>query len=244
MMLDLPNKLRLLPACYVKRYWTGYLCIMKRKSIITSLLLTATMAHATAQSTCTFHTVTPTSTNYLVEEALGDRQEPMNTVAETEEQHPYSDLSVEEIERLIAYYENRKSARDSVPNHKPNVCSYADWAPRELTLENLKDVLGEVGLSNKLFVLAQAVLETGNFSSHVCKEYNNLFGLYDSKRRDYYRFASWEDSVVGYKRMIQYRYRGGNYLQFLKRIGYAEDPRYVSKVAQIAKRLYRNLFSN
>lgn len=84
----------------------------------------------------------------------------MNTVAETEEQHPYSDLSVEEIERLIAYYENRKSARDSVPNHKPNVCSYADWAPRELTLENLKDVLGEVGLSNKLFVLAQAVLET------------------------------------------------------------------------------------
>lgn len=85
---------------------------------------------------------------------------------------------------------------------------------------------------------------TGNFSSHVCKEYNNLFGLYDSKSRDYYRFASWEDSVVGYKRMIQYRYRGGNYLHFLKRIGYAEDPRYISKVAQIAKRLYKNLFSD
>ncbi len=157
-------------------------------------------------------------------------------------------MSVEEIERLIAYYENMLAARDSLACQKPsgsnlNVLSYAEWAPRELNLESLKDVLGEVGLSNKLFVLAQAVLETGNFSSHVCKEYNNLFGLYDSKRRDYYRFASWEDSVVGYKRMIQYRYRGGNYLHFLKRIGYAEAPRYISKVAQIARKLYKNLFA-
>ena len=158
-------------------------------------------------------------------------------------------MSVEEIESLIAYYENKIATRDSLAARKshvskPKVFSYVEWTPRELNLENLKDVLGEVGLSNKLFVLAQAVLETGNFSSHVCKEYNNLFGLYDSKRRDYYRFASWEDSVVGYKRMIQYRYQGGNYLHFLKRIGYAEDPRYISKVARIARRLYKNLFSD
>ena len=126
MMLDLPNKIRLLPGYYIKRCCAGYLCGMKRKSIITSLLLVVTLANATAQSTCAFHTVTPTSTNYLAEEAADDAQEPMDTVAETEVQHPYSDLSVEEIERLIAYYENRKSARDSVPNHRPNVFSYAD----------------------------------------------------------------------------------------------------------------------
>ena len=98
------------------------------------------------------------------------------------------------------------------------------------------------GLSNKLFVLAQAMLETGNFSSRVCKEYNNLFGLYDSKNRDYYRFERWEDSVVGYGKMIQYRYKGGNYLHFLKRIGYAEDPRYIAKVAKMAKSIYNRLF--
>lgn len=218
---------------------------MKRKSIIALLLLSAAMAHATAQETvCSFHTVTPSSVNCQVEEVAEDMLERLDTTA----QHAQERKSVEEIERLIAYYEKRLAARDSlasrtIPISKQNVFSYADWAPRELNLENLKDVLGEVGLSNKLFVLAQAVLETGNFSSHVCKEYNNLFGLYDSKSRDYYRFASWEDSVVGYKRMIQYRYRGGNYLHFLKRIGYAEDPRYISKVARIAQRLYKSMFS-
>ena len=112
-----------------------------------------------------------------------------------------------------------------------------------MTLANLIDVIEEVGLSNQLFVLAQAVLETGHFSSPVCKNYHNLFGLYDSKHKDYYRFARWEDSVVGYQKFIQYRYNGGNYLQFLKRIGYAEDPRYTTTVAKIATQLYKRLFT-
>lgn len=115
---------------------------------------------------------------------------------------------------------------------------------RELNIKNLIEVFGEVGLSNKLFVLAQAVLETGHFQSRVCKQYNNLFGLYDSRKGDYFRFDRWEDSVAGYKRMIQYRYKGGNYLYFLKRIGYAEDPRYISKVAKLAKDLYHQLFED
>lgn len=148
-------------------------------------------------------------------------------------------LSIEELERLIGIYEQRilqKNWKPSSQNFK--TYSYRDWKPRELNLNNLMEVVEEVGLSNKLFVLAQALLETGHFKSHVCKEYNNLFGLYDSKHRDYYRFARWEDSVVGYQQMIQYRYKGGNYLRFLKNIGYAEDPRYIQKVAQLAKGLF------
>jgi len=157
--------------------------------------------------------------------------------------------SIEELKSLIEMYERRISTRDSVKRAKPvgnnkKVHSYCQWNPRELNLKNLTDVMTEVGLSNKLFVLAQAVLETGNFSSRVCKEYNNLFGLYDSKNRDYYRFERWEDSVVGYGKMIQYRYNGGNYLHFLKRIGYAEDPRYITKIARMAKSIYNRLFSN
>ncbi len=157
--------------------------------------------------------------------------------------------SIEELKSLIEKYERRISTRDSVKRAKPvgnnkKVYSYRQWNPRELNLKNLTDVMTEVGLSNKLFVLAQAVLETGNFSSRVCKEYNNLFGLYDSKNRDYYRFERWEDSVVGYGKMIQYRYNGGNYLHFLKRIGYAEDPRYITKIARMARSIYNRLFSN
>lgn len=158
----------------------------------------------------------------------------------------YRNLSVAELETLIRKYERSIFLRDSLmsmksSSYKGKLHSYYNWNPRELNLENLMDVAREVGLSNKLFVLAQALLETGNFSSRVCKEYNNLFGLYDSKHREYYRFARWEDSVVGYRRMIQYRYKGGNYLHFLKRIGYAEDPRYITKVAQLVKNLYHKL---
>ena len=123
----------------------------------------------------------------------------------------------------------------------PRTRSYRNWKERELTMLNLLEVIREVGLSNGLIVLAQALLETGHFSSNVCKEYNNLFGLYDSKNREYFRFSRWEDSVVAYQRMIQYRYKGGNYFQFLKRIGYAEDPRYIVKLARMVKSIYKDV---
>ena len=123
----------------------------------------------------------------------------------------------------------------------PRMRSYRNWKERELTMLNLLEVIREVGLSNGLIVLAQALLETGHFSSNVCKEYNNLFGLYDSKNREYFRFNRWEDSVVAYQRMIQYRYKGGNYFQFLKSIGYAEDPRYIVKLARMVKSMYKDV---
>ena len=123
----------------------------------------------------------------------------------------------------------------------PRMRSYRNWKERELTMLNLLEVIREVGLSNGLIVLAQALLETGHFSSSVCKEYNNLFGLYDSKNREYFRFNRWEDSVVAYQRMIQYRYKGGNYFQFLKKIGYAEDPRYIVKLTRMVKSIYKDV---
>lgn len=151
----------------------------------------------------------------------------------------FQSMSLEQLEKLIEKYERRITQKNyNRYNQNFKTYSYKDWKPRDLNLNNLMDVVDEVGLSNKLFVLAQALLETGHFKSRVCYEYNNLFGLYDSKNRDYYHFARWEDSVVGYKRMIQYRYKGGNYLRFLKNIGYAEDPRYIQKVAQLARGLF------
>ena len=159
----------------------------------------------------------------------------------------YSDLSIEQLEELIILYENylhkKRESSTLIRHNNQQVLSYYTGDSQELTLANLIDVIEEVGLSNQLFVLAQAVLETGHFTSPVCKNYHNLFGLYDSKHKDYYRFARWEDSVIGYQKFIQYRYKGGNYLQFLKRIGYAEDPRYTTTVAKIATQLYKRLFT-
>ena len=83
-------------------------------------------------------------------------------------------------------------------------------------------------------VYAQAILETGNFTSNVCIEYNNLFGLYNSKVGDYYRFDNWMDSVVFYIENIQSKYRPqNNYYQFLENLGYAQDPSYIDKIKEI-----------
>ena len=159
----------------------------------------------------------------------------------------YSGLSIEQLEKLIILYENylhkKRESSTLIEHNNQQVISYYTGESHELTLANLIDVIEEIGLSNQLFVLAQAVLETGHFTSPICKNYHNLFGLYDSKHKDYYRFARWEDSVIGYQKFIQYRYKGGNYLQFLKRIGYAEDPRYTTTVAKIATQLYKRLFT-
>ena len=87
-------------------------------------------------------------------------------------------------------------------------------------------------------VLAQAKLESGNFTSDHCVYGNNFLGLYNSKRRKYFKFDHWTECIEGYKSMIEYKLRDGeDYYQFLKRIKYASDPSYISKVKQIESNL-------
>ena len=85
------------------------------------------------------------------------------------------------------------------------------------------------GVQKPHIVLAQAKLETGNYSSKVCRTHNNLFGLRKGNR--YRAYSNWTESVKAYKNLIQDgRYGGGDYYAFLKRIGYAEDPQYIDKL--------------
>ena len=85
----------------------------------------------------------------------------------------YSNLSIEQLEKLIILYENylhkKRESSTLIEHNNQQVLSYYTGESRELTLANLIDVIEEVGLSNQLFVLAQAVLETGHFTSPVCK---------------------------------------------------------------------------
>ena len=103
--------------------------------------------------------------------------------------------------------------------------------------KDLMAVLEYYNVKYKHIVHAQAILETGYFKSRVYKEYNNLFGLYDSYNKDYYKFNHWSESVVAYLNYIQYKYKPPcNYYVFLVNIGYAEDPDYVTKLKTIVKR--------
>lgn len=91
------------------------------------------------------------------------------------------------------------------------------------------------GVKYPSIVTAQAILESGNFKSEVFRKYNNPFGLYNSKAKNYYKFNHWTEAIIAYQTMIEYKYKGGNYYLFLDSIGYATDPNYIRKVKAIEK---------
>ena len=83
-------------------------------------------------------------------------------------------------------------------------------------------------------VLAQAKLESGNYTSELFKRKNNFLGLYNSRKRQYFKFDHWSECILAYKDMIEYKHKDGeDYYDFLERIGYAEDPSYIRKVREI-----------
>ena len=93
-------------------------------------------------------------------------------------------------------------------------------------------------LKHDTIILTQAKLETGNYKSYQCRVNNNLFGLYNSTKMEYYKFNHWSESVEAYKKWIQYRLKDEeDYYFFLSRIGYAEDPDYISKLKWVKQTL-------
>lgn len=86
-------------------------------------------------------------------------------------------------------------------------------------------------------VVAQSILETGHYKSYQCRVNHNLFGLYNSKKKEFFKFNHWTESVKAYYDFIQYKYKGGDYYQFLEDINYAEDSIYVAKVKTICNKI-------
>lgn len=103
----------------------------------------------------------------------------------------------------------------------------------ELTIPNLYAEIIRNGIRHPKIVLAQAILETGWFTSPVCRNKHNLFGLTNPQTGKYFEFGHWTESVRAYYTKVQYKYKGGNYLFWLRKIGYAEDPRYVRSLSRI-----------
>ena len=74
-------------------------------------------------------------------------------------------------------------------------------------------------------VYAQYRLETGNGKSKGFREYNNAFGF--SLNGKLMRFKSVSECVEYYKTWQAKRYVRGDYFEFLKKIGYAEEEGYI-----------------
>jgi uncharacterized FlgJ-related protein len=97
-------------------------------------------------------------------------------------------------------------------------------------------------------VMAQAVIETGSFTSNMFRTHNNLFGMTCPNRRPttnigevsgYAKFENWKQSVIDYA-LFQAAYMSSikteaDYFSYISR-NYAQDSTYVEKVRKIANR--------
>ena len=118
------------------------------------------------------------------------------------------------------------------------VCDTSFLQSRELNDSILYLALIHYNVKHPKAVLAQAKLESGNYTSYHCRVGNNFLGLYNSRKKEYFSFEHWIDCIEGYKNMVEYKLKDGeDYYDFLIRIGYAEDPSYVYKVKQIENNL-------
>lgn len=118
-----------------------------------------------------------------------------------------------------------------------------------LTTQTLETAFKLEGIHSPEVVLAQARLESGNFSSVLCLEHNNLFGMKLPAVRQtsavkgtdngYAVYESWYDCVIDMALFQEwYRDRGrdmDNYFEFLQAIGYAEDHAYIHKLRILMK---------
>lgn len=100
----------------------------------------------------------------------------------------------------------------------------------DLTQENFYYACEVLGVSHPEVVYAQALLESGRFDSSLYREHSNMLGLYNSYKREYFRFEHWTDCLVAYRDMVQYKYTDGDYYEFLRDLPYAEDKDYIHKV--------------
>lgn len=212
-----------------------------RNTILMILLTVLSTFSASAQ----FHTVTK-----------GEKNEPLFTMdqpvlvqkqSDREEQSDKSPVPKSETKKTEVEIPARKKEKEIPANApKSNVSKYPDMMvlrPRvqeglpELTILNLYEEIRRHGIQYPKIVLAQAILETGWFRSHACRTKNNLFGLTNPRTGKYFEFGHWTESVRAYYTKVQYRYKGGNYLLWLKRIGYAEDRDYIRAVLNVLKML-------
>lgn len=112
---------------------------------------------------------------------------------------------------------------------------YSNDAVPSLTRKNLEKELIRRNVPCYEIVVAQALHESGNFKSRICREKNNIFGM--RTKKGYKKYESWIDCVDDYVNKFSKRYKGGDYFKFLIKVHYHEDPLYEVRVRKHLKKV-------
>lgn len=200
-----------------------------------SFVLCGCIVLATLPASAQFHTITKDTpfdgAKNTKERYIAEYKQTTDTATSTETSEKKADFPIVLNNKKASYahpvttFASHKSEENTV-----------DRLP-ELTIPNLLAEIKRNNIKYPKIVLAQAILETGWFRSPVCSNKHNLFGLTNPRTGNYYEFDHWTESVRAYYTKVQYRYKGGNYLLWLKKIGYAEDPGYIRAVIKVLKQL-------
>ncbi|MCM1491080.1 MAG: glucosaminidase domain-containing protein [Muribaculum sp.] len=167
-----------------------------------------------------------------------------NPQAKTEAIENKEDAITQEINESVMEIDNPDSLQ---PLHEANKYTvrkkHLDYNKNynvfpDLTLNNLLKEIRKNGIKHEKVVLVQAILETGWFTSSVCRNKKNLFGLTNPRTGDYYEFERWQDSVKAYYTKVQYKYKGGNYLLWLDRLPYATRTTYIESLIRLLKQYF------
>ena len=113
----------------------------------------------------------------------------------------------------------------------------------ELSDEILAYIL-DLRIENSYIVYAQARLESGNFTSEIFKENNNLFGMKVAERRPttaigvnrgHAVYRTWKESVLDYALMQAAYYRGLDEQTYLEKMCsvFATDPNYRKRLEEM-----------
>lgn len=148
---------------------------------------------------------------------------------------PYSNKII--LENKIDSLEKVVDRMNMIINGYKNIEKSKSFMTKSIE-EGIDEALIYYDIKYPDIVKAQAILETGNYTSNLCVNHNNLFGLYDSKNKRYYSYKHWYESIEDYKRLIQSKYDNNKYYyEFLEDIKYASDKKYVSKLKEIVKEM-------
>ena len=108
--------------------------------------------------------------------------------------------------------------------------------------ENMMRLMYSLKIAHPDIVMAQAIIESGNFKSNIFKENNNLFGMKMPEyrkttaigiNRGHAVYRNWRESVIDYALWQGKRARYSTVNQYLRRLrSYATDPNYINKIKQ------------